>query len=471
MKCHFLFAPVLLALASLLTAACAVGPRYQKPAVSLPDSYRPDSSGDAAPESTPPGESFGDQEWSKVFQDEKLQQLIRAALENNFDVRMSAARILQAEAQVGITRADEYPTIDGGFQASDQRTAALRFTAFRISQIGIDLTPTWEADFWKKYRNATEAARASLLASQFARQAVVRTLVSDVATAYFELRELDSELEISKHTVASRQDSLDLIRLLADRGLTSLLDVRQAEQLVYTASGAIPDLERQMEQKENQISILTGGFPAAIPRGEDLTRQALPLEVPAGLPSSLLERRPDIRQAEQNLLRLNAEINSVRARAFPTISLTGTGGFQSPSLLSLFSGPAGLWFFAGAVTQPIFQKGKLRAGVRLLEAEQQEALLFYEQSVQQAFREVSDALIAYRKTQEFRKQRELLAESARDAARLSNIRYQGGVTNYLEVLTSETNVFDAERGLAQAYLGERLAVVQLYKALGGGWQQ
>lgn len=457
--------PILLVAATVLAAGCAVGPRYQQPAATVPEAYKGLSA--EAPR-TP--ESLGDQKWAEVFQDEALRQLIRTAIEKNYDIQIAATRILQAEAQVGIVYADQFPTVDGGFRGSSTRTSASRFTAFQINEVGIDLTAAWELDFWRKYRSATEAARAYLLASESARQAVLRTLVADVASAYFELRELDSELEISKRTLATRQDSLDLVRLLADRGLRSLLDVRQAEQLVYTASGTIPDLERRIEQKENQISILLGSLPTGVPRGLALTEQPMSPEVPAGLPSTLLKRRPDVREAEQRLMALNAEINSVRARAFPTIELTGTGGFRSPSLLNLFSGPAGLWSFVGSLTQPIFQKGKLRAGVRLAEAQEQEALLFYQKTVQQAFREVSDALIAYRKTQEFRQQQELLAESARDAARLSNVRYQGGVTNYLEVLTNETNIFTAERGLAQAQLAQRLALVQLYKALGGGWQ-
>ena len=454
-----------LLMAGLFAAGCAVGPRYQQPAVTVPDAYR----GDVA-EQAPGAASLGDQEWAEVFQDATLRQLIRTAIEKNYDIQIAAARILQAEAQVGILYADEFPTLEASVGGNSLRTSASRFTAFQINEIGIDATATWEVDFWKKFRSATEAARAYLLASESARAAVIRTLVADVATAYFELRELDSELELSTRTLASRQDSLDLIRLLADRGLTSLLDVRQSEQLVYTASATIPDLERQIEQKENQISILLGSLPAGVPRGLSLTEQPVAPEVPAGLPSALLARRPDIREAEQRLIGLNAEINSVRARAFPTIELTATGGFQSPSLVDLFSGPAGLWNFVANLTQPIFQKGKLRAGVQLVEAQELEALLFYEKTVQQAFREVSDALAAYRKTQEFRGQQDLLVESARDAARLSNVRYQGGVTNYLEVLTSETNTFAAERGLAQAHLAERLALVQLYKALGGGWQ-
>ena len=455
----------LIAVAAVLTVGCAVGPRYQKPLVSVPDTFR-----GASPEQTAAEQSLGDQQWSQVFRDDRLQELIRAALEKNYDVQIAAARILQAEAQVGITHADEYPTVEGGVTASNQRTPALRFSTFNISEVGLTGTASWELDFWKKFRSATEAARASLLASQWARQAVIRTLVSDVAAAYFALRELDLELEISRRTLASRQESLGLIRLLADRGLASLLDVRQAEQLVYTASQAIPDLERRIEQQENQISLLTGSLPAAVPRGMALTEQPLAAEVPSGLPSALLERRPDIREAEQRLIALNAQIGAIRARAFPQITLTAVGGFQSASLADLFSGPAGLWTFVGDLTQPIFQKGKLRAGVRLAEAEQQEAVLAYEQAVRQAFREVADALVAIRKSQEFRHQQELLAAAAEDAARLSGVRYRGGVTSYLEVLTNETNLFAAQRGLAQAHLGERLALVQLYKALGGGWQ-
>jgi multidrug efflux system outer membrane protein len=247
--------------------------------------------------------------------------------------------------------------------------------------------------------------------------------------------------------------------------------VRQAEQLVYTAGEQIPDLERRIEQQENFISILLGKNPAAVPRGRKLTEQPHAPEVPAGLPSSLLERRPDIRQAEQQLIAFNAQIGVAKAAYFPQISLTGTGGYQSAALTSLFSGPAGLWNFGASLTQPIFTGGRIRSGVRFAEAQQQEALLVYQQTIQQAFREVSDALVAYRKNQEFRRQQELLTQSAQDAARLSDMRYRGGVTSYLEVLTNETNYFSAELSLTQAQRNELLALVQLYKALGGGWQQ
>jgi len=321
------------------------------------------------------------------------------------------------------------------------------------------------------YRRATEAARAQVLASDWARQEVNATLVANVATAYFQLRELDLELDITKRAVASRDESLQLTQTLEEHGINSILDVRQAEQLVYTATGQIADQERRIEQQENLLSILMGNNPAGVPRGTELTAQVHAPEVPAGLPSSLLERRPDIRRAEQLMVAANAQIGVARAAYFPQISLTAAPGFQSASLTNLFSGPSGLWTFSGSITQPIFTAGKTRSGVRLAEAQQQEASLVYQQTIQGAFRGVSDALVGYRKDQEFRAQQELLAHSAQDAAQLSGQRYKSGTTSYLEVLTNETNYFSAELGLAQARLNELLALVQIYQALGGGWQQ
>jgi multidrug efflux system outer membrane protein len=295
--------------------------------------------------------------------------------------------------------------------------------------------------------------------------------VANVASAYFQLRALDLELEISKRTLNSRQESLRLTRILSEGGSTSLLDVRQAEQLVFTASAEIPVLEQQIEQQENFLSILLGQNPGDIPRGQALTEQRQPPEVPPGLPSSLLERRPDIQQAEAQMVAANAEIGVARAAYFPQISLSSAGGFQSSAVSNLFSGPAGAWSFGASLTQPIFTGGRLRSEVRLAEARKQTAVLFYQQSIQGAFRSVSDALVAYHKTREFRAQEEMLFRSAEDAARLSHMRYTGGVTGYLEVLTNETNAFSAELGLAQARFNELLALVQLYQALGGGWQQ
>jgi len=309
------------------------------------------------------------------------------------------------------------------------------------------------------------------LATEWGRRAVISSLVANVASAYFQLRALDLQLELSQNALTARRESLRLTSVLSNHGYTSELDVRQAEQLVYTASEEIPDLERRIQQEENFLSTLLGSNPGSIARGLRLTEQPHSPEIPAGIPSELLERRPDIRQSEQLLIAANAQIGVARAAYYPQIALTGSGGFQSDALARLFAGSAGLWNFAGSLTQPIFTAGKIRSGVRFAEAQQQEALLFYQQTIQQSFRDVSDSLIGYRKNLEFREQQELLTASAKDAARLSNIRYKGGVTSYLEVLTNETNYFTAELNLAQAQANELLALVQLYQALGGGWQQ
>jgi len=456
---------LLLLLGALLTAGCTVGPNYKRSKVDVPAVYR-GSAADQANDS-----SLGDQKWSEVFPDEELQGLIRTALQQNYDVRIAAARILQAQAQLGITRADQLPSVAAGASASDQRSPKSKIVpAFESNANQVSIAFAWELDFWGRYRRSTEAARADLLTSEWARQEVISALVGNIATAYFQLRELDLELEISQNTLGSRRDSLKLTQLLADHGATSMLDVRQAEQLVFTAAEQVPDLERRIEQQENFISILTGKNPGTVARGRKLIEQPHAPEVPAGLTSALLERRPDIRQAEQQLIASNARIGVAKAAFFPRLNLTADGGFQSSALTSLFSGPAGLWSFGGALTQPIFEGGRLRNNVRLTEARQQEALLVYRQTIQEAFREVSDALIGYRKSQEFRVQQELLTRSAQDAAHLSDIRYQGGAASYLEVLTNQTNYFSAELNLAQAQRNELLALVTLYKALGGGWQ-
>lgn len=455
--------------AALLLSGCTMGPNYKRPTVAVPPTYR-GVAADGEPQTGTA--SLGDQKWWDIFQDEQLLTLIRAALQQNYDLRIAASRILEAKAQFGITRADQFPTVSAGAGIADVRTAQSKFLPeFETSTGQLNLSAVWELDFWGKYRRATEAARANLLASEWARQEVASTLVANVAAAYFQLRALDLELEISKRTLDSRQESLRLTRVLADGGATSLLDVRQAEQLVFTASAEIPALEQQIEQQENFLSILLGQNPGDITRGQTLTEQRQPPQVPPGLPSSLLERRPDIRQAEEELVAANAEIGVARAAYFPQILLSGSSGFQSSALSNLFTGPSGAWSFGASLAQPIFTGGRLHSQVRLAEARHQTAALFYQQSIQGAFRSVSDALVAYRKTREFRAQQELLFQSALDAARLSHMRYTGGATGYLEVLTNETNSFAAELGLVQARLNELLALVQLYEALGGGWEQ
>lgn len=460
---------VIVSLSASLLAGCTVGPNYKKPAVNVPQQYRGVT---AEPELSPSPVSLGDQAWADVFRDEQLKELIRVALTQNYDVRLAANRILQARAQLGITRADQFPSVTVGANITSQRNPASGpIPQFQTTAGQVSVGASWDLDFWGKYRRATEAARAELLASEWGRHAVVSTLVADVASAYFQLRELDLELEISKRTHASRRQSLGLTQTLEERGINSKLEVRQAEQLVYTASAQIPNLEREIEQLENFISTLTGNNPGAIPRGLRLTEQPHVPQVPVGLPSALLERRPDLQQAEQRLIAANARIGVAKAAFFPQISLTGGGGYRSSALTDLFTGPSGLWNFAGALMQPIFAGGRIRSNLKLTEAQQQEALLVYQQAIQRAFREVSDALVAYRRNQEAREQQELPTRSAQDAARLSDLRYRAGETNYLEVLTNETNSFSAELGLAQTQLNELRALVELYRALGGGWRQ
>jgi multidrug efflux system outer membrane protein len=452
---------------ALLLAGCMVGPDYHRPAIDAPGAYRVDSQASIA---SP--ESLGDEKWWEVFQDPVLQQLIRTALEQNYDLRIAASRVLQAQAQLGITRANQFPTVSAGADVFSQHNPKISgsFPSYEARAGEVDLAVVWNLDFWGKYRRQTEAARANLLASQWGQRAVLSSVISSVASAYFTLRELDLALEVSKMTLASRQDSLRLTNVLARNGSASGLDVRQSEQLVYTAAETIPDLERQIMQEENSLSILLGRNPGPIPRGRKLTEQPNPPAIPVGLPSELLERRPDIREAEETLVAANAEIGVAKAAFFPSISLTGTAGFESFALNNLFSHAQRAWNGAASLTQPVFAGGALRSGKRLAEAQKEEMLLTYEQTIMNAFQQVSSSLSAYQKGREFREQQELLTAAAEDADRLSKILYQHGGTSYLQVLTSENNEFSAELNLAQAQLNERLALVQLYNALGGGWQ-
>ena len=448
--------------AAAVLAGCTVGPNYQRPAVQTPDRYF-----NAAPTAAaaPDTSSLGDEKWFALFGDPELQKLIRTALDNNYDVKIAAARILQAQEQVGITRANQFPTVGAGPSFISQRVPGFAFSYFQIAAM-----VSWNPDFWGRFRRATEAARASELAAEWNRREVLSTVVANVAVAYFQMRELDAELEISKRTLASRKESLALTETLLNGGATGLVDVRQAEQLVETAAETIPEAERQIGLQEDLISTLTGDHPHSIARGLPLTEEPAPPEAPAGLPSRLLERRPDIRAAEQQLAAATADIGVARAQLFPNLPLTGGGGIQSTHLASLFTGPGAAWNLSAPLTQPIFNAGSLRANVRLSEAEQQQALLTYRQTIQTAFRQVSDALVSYGKYREFREHQERLTAAAEDAARLSDLRYRGGAASYLEVLTSQSNYFAAQLNLSRARLNERLTLVQLYAALGGGWE-
>lgn len=443
--------------AAVALAGCTVGPNYHRPAVDVPPNYRNADQ----PLGTP---SIGSEKWWTIFQDAELRKLVRKALDRNYDVRIAASRILQAQAQFGVARSAQFPQLSGAAGYTGQKIPSFGFAAFELEGIF-----SWNVDFWGQYRRATEAARANLVASEWNRNLVLSTVVANVASAYFQLRELDLELEIAKSTLASRRESLQLTNTLERGGATSLVDVRQAEQLVETAAETIPDTERQIAAIEDLLSTLLGENPHDIPRGRPLTEQALPLAIPAGLPSELIERRPDIRQAEQQLIAANAQIGVARAQFFPALPLTGQFGVESANLANLFAGSA--WTFAAPVTQPIFMAGRLRSNLKLAEAQQQQALLTYRQTIQQAFRQVSDALISYTKYRQFREHQELLTTAAQGADTLSKTRYGGGAASYLEVLTSETNYFAAALNLARSRLNERLALVQIYNALGGGWEQ
>jgi outer membrane protein, multidrug efflux system len=452
----------------VLLSGCAVGPNYKRPTVNVPTDYR-----GAMPAQTNAAKSLGNEKWWDVYQDPVLTQLIHTAIQQNYDVRIAATRVIEAQAQVGITRANQFPSASVGAGVSSQQNAKVSsvFPAYEVNAGQLDLSVIWNLDFWGKYRRQTEEARAQLLATQWGQQAVISSLVANVATAYFQLRALDSELEISQRTLGSRQQSLQLTRVLETHGGASDLDVSQSEQLVYTASETIPDLERQIEQQENQLSILLGENPGPIPRGRILTEQPVPENVPAGLPSELLERRPDVREAEANMMAANAQIGVAKASFFPSISLTGTGGLESNALHHFLQQPSQTWNAGLNITQPIFEGGALRSQLRLARAQWQENMLSYQQTVQNSLGQVSNALVAYDKDRQFREQQDLLAQAAERSDRLSLVLYRNGGAGYLQVLTSETNYLSAELNLVDAQLNERLALVQLYQALGGGWQQ
>ena len=459
---------LLLLTIAVLLAGCMVGPNYKRPAVNVPTDYR------GAKAAKPPTvASLGNEKWWDVYQDPVLAQLIHTALQQNYDVRIAATRVLEAQDQLGIVRANQFPSASLGASVFSQQNAKVSnlFPAYQVNAGELNLSAIWNLDFWGKYRRQTEAARAQMLASEWGHRAVMSSLVANLATAYFQLRALDSELEIAKRTLGSRQQSLHLTRTLFSNGSASDLDLSQSEQLVYTASETIPDLERQIQQQENQLSILLGQNPGPIARGRALTEEPVPVAVPAGLPSELLERRPDVRQAEENMVAANAQIGVAKAAFFPSISLTGTGGLESNQLSRFISAPSETWYGAFSVSQPIFEGGALRSQLKLSRAQYQEEVLAYQQTVQNALEQVSNALTATQKNREFREQQEMLTGAAQRTDQLSEVLYQNGGASYLQVLTAETNYFSAELNLVQAQLNERLALVQLYQGLGGGWQQ
>jgi outer membrane protein, multidrug efflux system len=457
---------------ALLVAGCKMGPNYKRPQAPVPSEYRA-----VLDRNQPQAASLAETKWFDLYQDDQLKALIETALHQNYDLRIASARVLQSRALYGITRADLFPTVNADVGAnsfrpseSGQVTFPAPISAKTNNYTSLGLNLGWEIDVWGRIRRLTEAAQAEYLAEENVKRAVITTLVADVASAYFDLRELDLELEIARRTLATREKGLRLTTARRDHGVESSLAVRQSEDLLYSATSQIAQIERRIEQKENQISLLVARNPGEIVRGKPLNDHYIPPTIPAGLPSSLLEGRPDIRGAEQSLIAANARIGAAKAAYFPRITLTGFLGTQSQDLGNLFTGPARAWSFIANTSIPIFNAGRIKSGVKFAEAEQQEALARYEQSIQTAFREISDALIGYRKTREERGQQELLVKAREEIRRLSELRWVGGLDSYLQVLDADRNLFEGQLQLAQLRRNELLAVVEIYRALGGGWQ-
>jgi len=459
---------VIVVLFSGLGMGCKVGPNYKRPAVQTPAEYRELKDG---PQVQPQVASYADLPWWQVFQDPTLQELIRTALKQNYDLQLATERINAGRAQVQITRSNLFPQVGGNADFSGGKEHNFQ-TKFNFLTLTSDAA--FQLDFFGKLRRATEASRAELLATEDARQTVILTLVSDVASDYFALLQMDLELQITKETVTTQEDSVKLTKFRVEHGVATKLDVLQAQQVLDTANAQIPDLERQIAQEENAISILLGNYPQGVPRGHTLVEQVLPPDVPPGMPSSLLERRPDIREAEQNLVAANAEIGVAKAEFFPSISLTGSGGGafgRSSAFSGLMSSQLGIWSYGAQVSQPIFTGGALRGNLRLAESQHKQALISYRQAIQHAFGDASDALIGYQKNHEVRVRQEQTVADLQESVRLSIMRYRGGTTTYLEVLDGQRSLFSAELVLAQARGTEYQSLVQLYRALGGGWQQ
>jgi outer membrane protein, multidrug efflux system len=449
-------------------SGCAVGPKYHRPAIQTPNSYRDLSDN---PQLQAQTNSYADLPWWQVFKDPKLQELIRTALKQNYDLQIATERINEARAQVAVTRSSLFPQVgsNANFNGGKENQEQSKYNFLTLTA-----DAAFQLDFFGKLRRATEASRAELLATDAARQTVVLTLVSDVANDYFTLLQMDLQLKITHETVTTQTDSVKLTQLRLDHGVATKLDVLQAQQVLDTANSQIPDLERQIAQEENAISILLGNYPQDIARGIPLVDQTLPPEVPAGVPSSIIERRPDIRAAEQILIAANANIGVAKAQFFPQISLTGSGGgsFGRDSLFPhTYPTQIGIWSYGAQVSQPIFTGGALKGNLHLAESEHEQALIAYKETIQRAFGDVSDALIGYEKLHQVRARQQDTVADLQETVRISTLRYKGGTTTYLEVLDGQRSLYGAELTLAAARGDEYRSLVQLYKALGGGWQQ
>ncbi|MBM4294773.1 MAG: efflux transporter outer membrane subunit [Deltaproteobacteria bacterium] len=456
----------------LLLAGCTLAPKYNRAPGDVPQEYRFQS---LQGQPQPGFNTLADLAWWEIFDDRELQGLIRTALEQNYNVLLAAARVAEARALVGVSRSLWLPQVGGTYLFQRQRLSQVSFPPLgptpptgNINQLNLDLF--WEIDLFGRLRSLTEAARAEFFASEWARRAVFSAVVADVAQAYFELRTLDQQLEISQATLKSYEASRRLVVMRFERGVVSRQDVAQVDALVHTAGAKIPDLRRQIAQKENQICILLGINPQPITRGRPLPDLVVRATVPAGLPSDLLERRPDIRQAEEVLVAANYRIGAARAEFFPRISLTGLFGRQSLALSDLFTGPAKIWSIGPTVTLPIFTSGRNYFNLQATKALKEQTLVLYQFTVRQAFREVADGLIAHAEFREFRKEQAALVKSYQDYSQLANLRYKGGIDSYLAVLDADRQLFSAQLDLATVQRDQLLTLVQLYKSLGGGWE-
>jgi len=461
-------------LLSLMLAGCSLAPRYTRTPGEVPPEYRfQEKQGQPQTEL----HSLADLAWWQIFEDQELQGLIRTALANNYDVQLAAARVAEARARVGVSRSLWLPQVDGSYGYQRQRVSQVSFPPWppgvphteNIQQINLDLF--WEIDLFGRLRSLTDAARSELFASQWAQQAVLASVVADVAQAYFELRALDRQLEIAQATLKTFEASRRLVVLRFERGVVSRQDVAQVDGLIYTAGAKIEDLQRQIAQRENRLCLLLGLNPQPIPRGKPLTALVVRATVPAGLPSDLLTRRPDIRQAEEILVANNFRIGAARAEFFPRIGLTGLYGRQSIELADLFTGPAKIWNIAAGVTLPIFTSGRHYFILKVTEAQRDQALVLYQFTVRQAFQEVADGLIGHAQLLAVRRQQEGLVRSNQDYSNLANLRYKGGLESFLAVLDADRQLFAAELELANVQRDQLLNLVRLYKALGGGWEQ
>lgn len=459
------------AAASLVIVGCNLGPKYVRPQVTAPPTYR---GADEATVSSDATNSLGDQQWSAVFREPELQELIRTALANNLDLRIAARRVLESAAQLRVTRSQQFPQVSVGGTGVGAHLESNPFGDSLSNPIAVgslSLSASWTPDFWGLYRKQTEAARAQLLQQEWAQRAVRMSLVQQVATTYIELRALDRQLEISREAATVRERSVELTRALEKSGNSPLSDVRQAEELLYTATAQIPQIQQQIQQDENAMRLLLGQEPGPVAHAAPNVLVPVPQDLPTGLPSQLLERRPDIQQAEAQLKAANAQIGVARAQFFPQLSISASGGVSGSTLSDLFSTSGGTVYGLGSLTQPIFQGGKLRGQLELSKQQKEEILLNYQKTILGAFRDVSNALIAVNKQRSTREQQEKLVAAAQDATRLARIRYQGGSTSYLEVLTTDSSLFTAQLNLVTVQQNEALSLVQLYGALGGGWQQ